>query len=296
MLKKLVDFNPHVVIVFDRLLADIAQKYLKARKGKANIIILTDSPDVIYNFALNIDYMHIPRLLKALIKYIYLWRQIRIYKKMAETATHIILPTKEDRASLLSLMPQAKNKSYVMQLLPFKKVSSRPIKRIKKIFFAGACNYPPNKEAVYIIEEKIAPFLPDKEFYIVGLGCSKRSYNNFHCLGEVSNKELTRLLESSDVCIAPLMHGTGLKSKVLEYLRYGKPVIGTHIAFQGFAAKNYFNAIIEDDPEKFAEHIKRLDSNPALISKIQRNLPTILNKFSKKKLEKEFARLCRNLV
>ncbi|MGC8710288.1 MAG: glycosyltransferase [Candidatus Micrarchaeia archaeon] len=297
MLDKLIEFNPRVIIVFDRELADIAKAYIKARNGKANVIVLTDSPDVVYNFAMRIDHMRIPGLLKELIRSVYLWRQRRVYKRTINAATHVILPTEEDRARLIALMPYAKSKSYVMQLIPLGNVKkTRPVKKVRKVLFVGACNYPPNNEAVHIIEEKIAPALPNKIFYVLGLGCTARSHDNFSCLGEVSEEELYKTLEDADLCIAPLLHGTGFKSKVLEYLRYGKPVIGTHVAFQGFAVRDRFSALIEDNPEQFARRIKELDDDPALIAKIQKNIPTVLQEFSEEKLRKKFAKFCKSLV
>lgn len=40
--------------------------------------------------------------------------------------------------------------------------------------------------------------------------------------------------ENVDAVIAPMLMGSGLKMKVAEALSFGRPVIGTHIAFEGF--------------------------------------------------------------
>ena len=297
ILKELERLKPEVVIVFDRELAGVAKSYNNISKGKANIVILTDSPDVIYNFALRIDSMKIPKLLKPIAKRLYLMRQAMIYKKMIDAATHIILPTEEDKARLAELIPDAESRSYVMQLLPVDKPKEiRTIKEIRNILFVGACDYPPNAEAIRIIEEVIAPSLPNKTFYVIGKGCTPRTHGNFSCLGEVSEKELQRRLFDADLCIAPLLHGTGFKKKTLDYLLYGKPVIGTHVAFQGFAVRDGLNALVEDNPNEFAKRIEELESNPKLIAKIQKNIPTILREFSDYKIKARFRKFCKSLA
>ncbi|MGC8586773.1 MAG: glycosyltransferase [Candidatus Micrarchaeia archaeon] len=296
MLEELAEFDPKVVIVFDRELAAVAAAYNRLHGDKCSIVVLTDSPDVIYNFALRVDSVGAPAPVKAILKKIYLWRQMHIYKKMIGVSTHIILPTEEDRKRLVEEIPSAKEKSYVMQLLPVGKMRKpRTIRRIRKILFVGACDYPPNAEAARIIEEEIAPAVPNKTFYVVGRGCTARSHGNFSCLGEITDEELQKRLGEADLCIAPLMHGTGFKSKVLDYLIAGKPVIGTSVAFQGFAARNGFNAIIEDDPTKYAKRIRELDENPELVARLQKNIPSILREFSEKRIREKFKTLCESL-
>ena len=47
--------------------------------------------------------------------------------------------------------------------------------------------------------------------------------------------EFARVLETADLCLAPLATGAGVKTKVLHYLAHGKRIAGTPIAFEGLS-------------------------------------------------------------
>ena len=105
-------------------------------------------------------------------------------------------------------------------------------------------------------------------------------------LGNIQN--LDSLIESSKICIAPLMHGSGIKQKVLFYLSHGKPVIGTSIAFNGFNVVNGVNAIIEDDLKKLPFLISHLQNNTSLLKKLQKNSRHLANQFSIRFISKKW--------
>lgn len=46
-------------------------------------------------------------------------------------------------------------------------------------------------------------------------------------------EDLSFILEVSDICIAPLRVGAGIKTKVLEYIAYDKPIVTTPIGIEG---------------------------------------------------------------
>ncbi|MEM3786063.1 MAG: glycosyltransferase family 4 protein [Nitrososphaeria archaeon] len=55
-------------------------------------------------------------------------------------------------------------------------------------------------------------------------------------------KELAPFLDISDVCIAPLRVGAEVKTKILTYMIYGKPIVTTPIGIQGISVdKNGFD-------------------------------------------------------
>ncbi|MEM0086826.1 MAG: glycosyltransferase family 4 protein [Candidatus Micrarchaeaceae archaeon] len=296
LLAELSRFRPDVIVLFDRQLAGTVINYNRSAMPKAKVVVITDSPEVVYNFSMKIDDSDMPEAVKKIVKAVYIMHARRLYIKTVEAATHVILPTEEDMKRLIKEMPEAKDKCYVLQAVPTPTTKkARTVSNVSRVLFVGSYDYPPNKEAVGIIENSIAPKLPRIKFYIIGRGLPKKSHDNFFCLGELNNADLEDWLKRADLCIAPLMHGTGLKTKVLDYAAYGKPIVGTSIAFQGFRARNGFNAIVEDNPEMFAKRIEELSNNKKLLRTLQKNVRLLLNDFSREKVHRRFMALYKSL-
>ena len=77
------------------------------------------------------------------------------------------------------------------------------------------------------------------ELYVVGRGMD-RLETEFgplacvHYIGEVSQEELDTYYKKSDIFVAPITTGGGMKTKVAEAMMFGLPVIGTYEAFMGY--------------------------------------------------------------
>ncbi len=72
-------------------------------------------------------------------------------------------------------------------------------------------------------------------------------------LGHVD--DLRSVYARAQICVAPLRFGTGLKIKVVEAMGYGRPVIGTATAAEGFADLPAALGWVSDDAEDFAEAV-----------------------------------------
>lgn len=71
-------------------------------------------------------------------------------------------------------------------------------------------------------------------------------------------------LKSSLISIAPLRFGGGMKGKVGEAMSLGVPVVATSIGAEGFGIESGREALIEDDPRKFAHAVIRLIRDESL--------------------------------
>lgn len=67
----------------------------------------------------------------------------------------------------------------------------------------------------------------------------------------------------ANVCLVPLLLGTGIKIKLLEALGFGKAIVSTHTGVQGLESWAAETITIADEPEAFASAIVRLLRDPA---------------------------------
>lgn len=100
--------------------------------------------------------------------------------------------------------------------------------------FVGAL-FGPNVDAMKWYSKEIAPFLKTKT-YIVGKDFEKIK-NEFECsnvvvIGTVEN--LSIYYQNAKAVVMPLRYGTGMKIKVAEALMFGKTIVGTNEAFEGY--------------------------------------------------------------
>lgn len=81
----------------------------------------------------------------------------------------------------------------------------------------------------------------------VGLKISKEGLPaNVNVMGFVSDEEKFSLLETSDFALNPILAGSGLNIKMLEYFASGLPVICTEFGARGIAVADGINCILTD--------------------------------------------------
>lgn len=160
--------------------------------------------------------------------------------------------------------------------------------------FYGAWNRKENYETLNWFIKKVKPLLTRKMNYIViGGGLSKELQNELISLGIKVLGFVEDPVTEVAMCqalIAPLMHGAGVKVKVIDALTSGTSVIGTNVTFEGIEDnqkyKLFYNA---KKPEDFARIInnwktvsvesKKLASKEFLDRYNTGHFPDILNKF-----------------
>jgi glycosyltransferase involved in cell wall biosynthesis len=73
---------------------------------------------------------------------------------------------------------------------------------------------------------------------------------------------------ASDIAIAPLLHGSGTRVKVLEAFAYGRPVAATTVAIAGLAVADGREVLIGDSPAELARAIVTLLEDRGLAARI----------------------------
>ena len=132
------------------------------------------------------------------------------------------------------------------------------------IVFHGTYTYYPNKEAIDLITDYIAPkierFYENVKFIIAGKDVPEFERSNLKFVGFV--EDLQSLLNASDIAVVPLLRGGGTKLKIFDYMGVGLPIVTTKKGIEGTSAKNDEHAIIVDSVNNdFIDAIKYLIDN-----------------------------------
>lgn len=128
--------------------------------------------------------------------------------------------------------------------------------------FVGNMYYEPNKRAAVRIIERIAPKVPDQQFFLVGnapedLIHLAQSASNVQYLGAVD--DLHEAFDKAAIGLAPLQEGSGMKLKVMTYGAYGLAVIASREAMAGYESTE---AILEAESDQaIADAINYLTSD-----------------------------------
>lgn len=146
------------------------------------------------------------------------------------------------------------------------------------MIFLGNFLHFPNLEALEFITKVISPRFNEFKIGIAGGGLPiKFDFpDNVEYLGKVNS--LDEFYSLSDLVIAPLATGAGVKGKVVEALFKRKTVIGTNIAWEGIP--------LPTNAEKFVA--RNVDEMPRLIEEYLKNPNSIDFTEYSKYLERDF--------
>lgn len=115
--------------------------------------------------------------------------------------------------------------------------------------------------------------LPDVRLRIVGHSppaeVKALAGPNVEVLGFVP--EISEVYESSDVAIAPMRFGGGLKGKIAEAMSFGLPVVTNSACLLGFGLSPGTNVLVGDDPSAFAAAVVGVLRDTALYQRISLN-------------------------
>lgn len=133
------------------------------------------------------------------------------------------------------------------------------------VLFVGSGHTYPNRDALWRIVHDIIPVVRERHrnvlFVIAGSSLPE-------WLSETENLKVIRepedvipLMLGASVCIAPLYHGSGTPTKVVEYLAAGRPVVTTTHVAESLGLKNGETAVTADSTVDFADAIAEMLSH-----------------------------------
>lgn len=130
--------------------------------------------------------------------------------------------------------------------------------------FIGNMDYYPNQQSLIYIRDEIIPFLENKgiqiKINVIGAydNLNKNEYpaNYFHFLGFVSNLALAA--SQTDVLLCPIISGTGIKTKILDGLSLGIPIITNEKGVEGLPQEVIQNILVVSCKDDYVKYIKKL--------------------------------------
>jgi len=147
--------------------------------------------------------------------------------------------------------------------------------KYNNLIFIGNMLTAQNKSSLKMIVDEILPkFRFRYKLFVVGkydnttleLTCRN---NNIELLGFVD--DLKENLRSIKLALMPISFGTGIKTKVLDCMSYGIPVITNNVGCEGLNAKDNENIFILKNNEITHDSMLRILENNDLLQSIGRN-------------------------
>lgn len=151
------------------------------------------------------------------------------------------------------------------------------------IGFLGAMSVAHNENAVRHFILDILPDIvkerPRAKFLVIGGGASddlkKFESQHVHFTGRV--EDVRDYLEKCKVFVCPMTFGSGIKTKNLEAMAIGLPIVTTSIGAENIDAENEKEWIVEDNPREFSRAVTKLLTDKNLQSKMGEDASKFIN-------------------
>lgn len=151
-------------------------------------------------------------------------------------------------------------------------VGARPVEGdgAPGVVFVGGMDYAANRDAVRWYRDAVIPEL-------AALGCGDVTLDVIgHCPDDVAEKlsserirflgyvpELASALRSYRIAVAPVVSGTGIKTKVLESMGLGLCVVSTPLGVSGLPVGHGREVMVGESAADFAASVAEMWTNPA---------------------------------
>lgn len=175
-----------------------------------------------------------------------------------------LYPSQEEAQDARAIVPDADIDAIVPYGFDAFREDAIPEGRADILFVAGFA-HPPNVDAARLLVEELMPGVwekhPDIRVFLVGANPSidVRSLQSERVMvtGYVDDAALEKFYLRSRVAVIPLRYGAGIKSKVVESLQQGLPLVTTSTGAQGLPGLRDI-AAVHDEPEEMVGAILRL--------------------------------------
>ena len=212
-------------------------------------------------------------------------RNLQRYEfNMYRSADRVLVLTPQDRFALqnyaqdlaVSVVPAGVDIAHLQEHPPIPK---EPI-----VLHTGYMGDPANDDGVEWFYQNIWPRLrarhPEIKFYVAGADPSRRIKKigrtdpGVIVTGKV--KDLRPYRNRARVFVSPARLGSGVRTKTLEAMASGLPVVSTSLGMDGIQAQTGVNCLVADTPALFAQSVEWLLEDRSLGARIARNARTLI--------------------
>ena len=199
-------------------------------------------------------------------------RMRSLESRIFNSVDHILSPSEFEKSIIEAMSPAP-----VRVVSPFNFPSAEITRRSgssfqqkKAVLFLGNFAHTPNVDAVLYLAKQVMPIVwqTNSEAKLIIAGNSPNSAISSLASDQIEVRghvpDLRSLHEQSRFMVAPLRYGAGVKGKVAEALRWGLPVIGSEVAWQGIDLRGFKHRPVSLIASSFAsEMIDLLEDDSA---------------------------------
>lgn len=203
-------------------------------------------------------------LLSDIVKKFVLKNEIKLMKhyesKIAEKCDKTILVAKAEAECINNLIEKSKAVDVPIGV-DTNYFSPSNNQRENVIGFLGTMNVSHNEAAVKHFLKDIYPTIldsvPDSRFMVVGGGVRQelKQLENDHIIFTGRVEDVRDYLKQCKVFVCPMTYGSGIKTKNLEAMAMGLPIVTTSIGAENIDAIDGLDWIVENDDDKFASAV-----------------------------------------
>ena len=176
-----------------------------------------------------------------------------------------VLYPSEDEATQVRTLEPAVDARAITPYAYERFVDDAVLQQREHLLFVAGFAHPPNVDAACWLVESIMPRVwahrPDARLSLVGSNPTAEvlalAGERVEVTGFVDDAELQRRYAQARVAVVPLRYGAGVKSKVVEALQQGLPLVTTSVGAQGLPDVETTCAVA-DDEAVLADHLLRL--------------------------------------
>jgi glycosyltransferase involved in cell wall biosynthesis len=138
-----------------------------------------------------------------------------------------------------------------------------PVPAAKEIVFVGGMGYGPNRDAVTWFVREVLPAIvarhPDVRFTAVGEKPPTWFAEHApHVQGVGFVPDERTYVARGRVFVAPIRYGSGVRTKILNALAMGRPVVATSAGAEGLLLADGRSIVIADEARAFADAVSRV--------------------------------------
>ncbi len=195
----------------------------------------------------------------------------KLERSLWRKADVVLYPSQTEADDVMTLEPEVDARAITpYAFAEFAQADGEKSRRDGLLFVAGFA-HTPNVDAAKWLVEEIMPLVwkrhPGLKVSLVGSNPNADvralASDMVEVTGYVSDEDLRRRYESALVAIVPLRFGAGIKSKVVEAMQMGLPLVTTHVGAQGLELVEHACGC-HDDTQALAHEVSALIDDDAL--------------------------------